>query len=310
MRLTTIFLTICVLPWPALSEDPDFASLQRSLNEAFIARDYDRAAEIVAELASLIDGERAHSARIDSQLVGAVARGNAEGVAAALSSGANPLALAPGGVPVLVRATNYADTEAALAMSAHLLQAGADPNAVDNAGLSALASVASRCHGREPVVELLLDSGADPSKGHYSGGTAFQLSAGSPHGCSHVFVRRGIDVDLASAAAVRALISGVRAGDVAAATILLDAGHDIDTVDENRDGWSLLMHAVDAGQETMVRLLLERGASESFVDAGGRSARDMAIDAGRTSIADQLKYTIQLSADIDTTSLQRKQTKK
>ena len=125
-----------------------------------------------------------------------------------------------------------------------------------------------------------------------------------------MFVRRGIDVDLTSAAAVRALISGVRAGDVDAVTILLDVGLDADTVDERRDAWSLLMHAVDAGQEEMVRLLLERGASKSYVDAGGRSAREMALDAGNTSIADQLKYSIQLSAEIDTTSQQKKQTKK
>ena len=58
MRPIVMILTICVLPWPALSADPDFASLQRSLNGAFVARDYDRAAEIVAELARLIDAER------------------------------------------------------------------------------------------------------------------------------------------------------------------------------------------------------------------------------------------------------------
>ena len=60
----------------------------------------------------------------------------------------------------------------------------------------------------------------------------------------------------------------------------------------------------------MVRLLLERGASEAHLDTGGRSARDMALEAGYPSIADRLKHTIELSADIDTTSQQKKQTKK
>ena len=167
-----------------------------------------------------------------------------------------------------MRATNYPDTRTALTISAQLLHAGADPDAADNAGLSALASVASRCADREAVVELLLDSGADASKGHSRGGTAFELAAASSQGCAHVFVRRGIDVDLTSTAAMRALISGVRAGDVDAVTVLLDAGHDIDTVDEKRDGWSLLMHAVDAGREEMVRLLLERGAWMKNATAG------------------------------------------
>lgn len=182
------------------------------------------------------------------------------------------------------------------------LAAGADANTTAGAGVGLLASVASQCGGRVPIVDLLLDSGADPVRGDFRGNTAFQLAAASDQGCAHVFVRRGLEVDVASVAARRALVSGSRYGDLEAVVLLLDGGLDVDTTDPKR-GWTLLMHAVEAEQEAVVQLLLGRGASPAI-------ALDQATRGEHSALAERLQRVIDQSAGSDPSSQQRKQTKK
>ena len=60
-----------------------------------------------------------------------------------------------------------------------LLQANAQPNAVDNYGWTALHTAAS--HGREAVVELLLEAKADPKIVNKDGKTAAKLAEDGGH---------------------------------------------------------------------------------------------------------------------------------
>ncbi len=183
------------------------------------------------------------------------------------------------------------------------LAAGADPNLTDATGGSLLAAVAARCVGREDIVELLLAGGADPARGHFAGATVFEVAADSPHGCAHVLVRQGVEVDFTSPRAVRALISAIRSGDLEAVTLLLDGGVDVDAVDGRHDDWSLLMHAVDVEQEQIALILLERGVNGSAVLASAQAA-------GLETLASRLAQVLELAGTDESESRQRKQTKK
>ena len=191
-----------------------------------------------------------------------------------------------------------ADTSAV----AEALSAGADPNSYNAAGVSMLAAAAAQCQDTEPIVEQLLRAGADPAQGHYGGQSALEVAAQSSEGCPHVFVRHGMEVDVSSADALRAMISGIRAGDQQVVTILLDGGLDIHSLDPQHDEWSLLLHAVDAGQDQVASLLLEWGAH-------GETALATARASGDASLAERLEQALQLAGDSDT-SRQRKQSKK
>jgi ankyrin repeat protein len=276
-----LFVCIAVLPAMAATKAPnaDFDILQHDLSQAFTAGKYDRAAQIVTKLAALVDTKRASMATLDSLLIKAVAQADVAAVETILGSGARA-------------------------------------NVMNAAGLSILAEVAAQCAGRVAIVELLLDNGADPAIGHYTGISAFEHAANSSSGCAHVLVRYGAEVEATSELALRVLISAVRAGDTEAVTLLLDAGHPMDAVDEERDGWSLLMYAADADQGDMVRFLLERGAPVAWVDDTGRTAEQMARSAGRASIAELLRISLEglsdadADPDADTGEKRRKQTKK
>ncbi|MBT4097184.1 MAG: hypothetical protein HOB49_08025 [Gemmatimonadetes bacterium] len=274
-----VILFVLVAAIPAMAEteaqDSSFDTLQHDLSQAFTAGEYDRASQIITKLATLVETKRASLATLDSLLIKAVAQADAAAVETILGNGARA-------------------------------------NVMNAAGFSMLAEVAAQCAGREAIVELLLDHGADLAIGHYAGTSAFEHAANGSSGCAHVLVRYGAKVDAASEMALRALISGVRAGDMEAVTLLLDAGHPIDAVDAERDRWSLLMHATDADQGDMVRFLLERGAPVAWVDDTGRTAEQMALAAGRASIAELLRISMEglSDADADAGEQRRKQTKK
>jgi ankyrin repeat protein len=91
-------------------------------------------------------------------------------VAAANRRGAGPLHYAVDGTPGSARWNPFAQQETVLC----LLEHGADPNAVDKGGTTALhRAVRNRCAA---AVKALLDAGADPGAANGNGSTAMQLA--------------------------------------------------------------------------------------------------------------------------------------
>lgn len=89
------------------------------------------------------------------------------------------------------------------------------------------------------------------------------------------------------------LFEAVHSGDSAAAAAALDAG--AATTARDTDDWSPLDWAAGRGDETMVRLLLDRGADPTATGADGRTAYEIALAAGHVAAARVLREAEELA---------------
>lgn len=184
----------------------------------------------------------------------------------------------------------------------------------DRGHLSALAWAALR--GREPLARLALDHGCDANAAT-TGGDCFytpllwaveggseevlrlllergaEVNLGVPRftplhlaiehkqdGIAKILLDRGADVELREDMGLAPLLMARCEKTVG---LLLDYGADIDV--QGRDGATALhLASLWPGRESVVRVLLERGASFAIVDSGGMTARQRAVAAGLQAI--------------------------
>ena len=142
-----------------------------------------------------------------------------------------------------------------------LIQQGADVNAVDDDGDTALYYALSR--DRAEIVDLLLDHGADPNITGRRGNPrqlANPLQVAADHGWNEVvssLLRHGADINRQGSGGVTAAMLAAGAGHTEALRTLCAAGADLDLLDV--DGDSVLFYAASRGRVEAVRLLLEQG---------------------------------------------------
>ena len=120
-----------------------------------------------------------------------------------------------------------------------LLAAGADVNAVDKGGWSAL--MFAVFWGRSEVVKILLDADANPNVVSNAGSTAL-------------------------------IHSGFFDSNVEVVKMLLDAGAYVDTTDKN--GWTALMFAAYRNHAEVAKVLLHAGANPDMKNHAGKTAWD------------------------------------
>jgi ankyrin repeat protein len=152
-----------------------------------------------------------------------------------------------------------------------MLEAGADVNAVAENGSTALQLAA--LHQHEGVVDLLLQWKADPNL------STPLMSTVGPSGTPAIALK------LIKAGAVTtpsALWEAATWGNTAAAKHLLEAGVDVNAVNDNSD--TALSCAVFRGYENIVKLLLERGADWKI----GRNPLMIAVSCRYLNIAREL----------------------
>ncbi len=150
-----------------------------------------------------------------------------------------------------------------------LLDKGARINTQTETGRTALYLAASQS-GREDVVRVLLDGGADPNLSTLPGRTP--LMAASAEGevtAMRLLLEKGANPKAASGTGSTALFDAARSRSVEAVRLLLDAGADVNTLTKRRE--SVLGLAAMQGAEGIVKLLLERGAQVNGQDERGYS---------------------------------------
>lgn len=200
-----------------------------------------------------------------------------------VDAGADPFGPGRGGAPPLVGAVRCRLQR----LAAHLLSRGADANARDQHGRSALHQVAQGRHKRDrALLWLLLRFGADPEQADCTGETPLGIAL--MRGRSELVAwlrwprwklpRRRLEAT--------DLISAASHGDLGACERLLELGLAIDGVD--RQGCTALLRACGAGHVEVVRLLLERGADPAIAAHTGATGLSAAVTARRTAVVETL----------------------
>ena len=189
------------------------------------------------------------------------------------------------------------------------LEAGMNPSAADDNGVSALHAAAGQGHGY--LVTLLLAKGADFSQPDRAGATPLIAAArGGDPAAARALLAAGADPDardnggrtaletaaLAGHAALipelapvsktsldNALQLAAREGHTAAMDALLGAGAGLDT--PSAEGRTPLMTAAARGHEGAVKLLCHQGADAAARTPDGKSAADLATEAAQVGSA-------------------------
>jgi ankyrin repeat protein len=171
-----------------------------------------------------------------------------------------------------------------LRLAEMLLSAGADPNARDAHGHTALHCAATL--GREGALRVLIRHGASPALAAPDGQTPLGLAlAADRRELSHWLEWRQWQLP-GRALQPADLPSAAMAGDAQAVLRLLELGLPVDGTDAQ--GCSALLRAAGGGHEVVVALLIERGANTSLAARTGATPLSAAISMRHVGVVDQL----------------------
>src|SRR5712692_4959852 len=200
--------------------------------------------------------------------------GSAAMVRSLLQAGANPNAKLVSGEPLVMTAARSGKAD----VVEQLLATGADVNARAMRGQTALMWAVSQRHS--DVVKVLLAHGANI---HARSDVWTQLWQTSPEQDVHpdyqVKIQHGGDTPLLFAA---------RAGDLAAAKLLVTAGADVNDV--AADGVRATVLAAHSGNGELVEFLLEKGANPNAAAAGYTALHAAILRGNKKAVAALLAH--------------------
>jgi ankyrin repeat protein len=97
---------------------------------------------------------------------------------------------------------------------------------------------------------------------------------------------KGANVNGAGMHDMKPIMSAARGGSLETVRFLASKGADVNA---HNDSGSALMWAVGSGNEELLRFLLMRGADAGWTNALGRTAHDIAVEEGKTSLVSILE---------------------
>ena len=154
-----------------------------------------------------------------------------------------------------------------------LLAEGADPNAKDKYGRTALMEAASG--GYTENVRVLLGKGADVNAKDAVGWSAlFRAAFSRRTDTVRLLLEKGADVKAKDKEGMTALLWASSLGNTDIVRLLLAKGADVNAQDSH--GWTSLMSAADLGHPDTVRALLDKHASMQVHDKDGNTAQSLA----------------------------------
>lgn len=210
-------------------------------------------ANLICVMCAIMVAARAE-AKPPALLADAVEQRNSKEVARLLKDGADPNAAQSDGMTALVWAAYHDDLET----SRQLVDAGANVKAENRYGVTALSQAC--VNGNGALVKLLLDHGADPNTTLRGGETALMIAA--------------------------------RTGRVAAVTALLDKGADPEA--KEKQGQTALMWAAAEGHADVIDALIKAGADFRTPLKSGFTPLSFAVRSGHIAATKRL-----LAAKVD-----------
>jgi ankyrin repeat protein len=162
-----------------------------------------------------------------------------------------------------------------------LLEKGADVNQ-KTCEYGRAAPIRAAKEGHKVIVQLLLKKGADVNKSDYSGTALIGAVRGGHEAIVKLLLKKGADVNAKGTGGGTALITAAQEGYEAIVQLLLEKGADINM--KCTAGGTALIWAVLVGHEAIVKLLLEKGAYINTKDDYGGMALIRAAGGGHEAI--------------------------
>jgi len=166
-----------------------------------------------------------------------------------------------------------------------LLDAGADPNARMITGSTPLFSAVA---ASLESTKILLAKGADPNAKSETGGTALMGAVSRSPQAAALLIERGADVTARTKRGDTALANAANRGNLDTVKLLVAKGADVNTVDYR--GYTPLMQAAycDEASPELIQFLLGKGAHVN-VTGEGETPLTLAAKRGDTAITGILR---------------------
>jgi cytohesin len=247
-----------------------------------------------SDIAAMLRARGASEAGLgDDRLVEAMDRGDLVAAREAVRSGANPNARYTnrlGGRPAIINAVDQSSTEGVRM----LLEAGADPNATDDLGSTAMHAAARV--GSDETIRLLLRAGARPDVRDRNQWTPLLQAAHSGRARAvEALIEGGAGIEEPAHDGATPLMIAANGGDVMAreamnveaAEALIRLGANVNATDER--GATALIRAVQMNRPDMLACLLRAGADPNLATSDGETALSIASARGNEAIEEQLR---------------------
>ena len=208
----------------------------------------------------------------------AAKEGDSDRVDILLAAGANPNAVDKKGSTALMYAAGKGHAEIAKS----LLDAEANPNVVDDDGWTAL--IVATFEGHYEFVKILLDGEANPNVAGKDDWTALiQAAINGNTEISKIMLSAGANPNAADNEGRTALMGAAFEGHAEVAKILLDGGANPNAAKDG--GFTALIFSTEEGHSEVAKVLLDGGANPNAVLSSGETALIYASNKGHAEVA-------------------------